>query len=259
MCTVLFAYKVHPQFPFIFAANRDEFYDRPTAKAQYWNDHPHVLAGRDLEKMGTWMGVTKSGKFAALTNFRDPNQPKEGKRSRGELVSNFLIKNQSVNDYSKDLQATTDQYQKYNLIFGNTDNLYYFTNVTNELKMLTPGIYGLSNHLLNTNWPKVVKGRNLLHECIEDVEKVDFHCLFQILKDHTISPDYLLPNTGVSIDLERQLSPLFVQTHNYGTVSSTILMLSTLKEVTFIERSFTNTREFTEENFSFTINEDSSD
>lgn len=256
MCLLLFAYKVHPQFPFILAANRDEFYDRPTAKAHFWNDHPDILGGRDLEKMGTWIGVSKYGKFAALTNYRDPNQSKEGKHSRGELASNFLSTNQSINDYSKELQATTDQYQKYNLIFGNTDNLYYFSNVTNELKILSPGIYGLSNHLLNTNWPKVMKGRNLLQECITDVEKVESHCLFHILTDHTIAPDYLLPHTGVSIELERTLSPLFVQTHNYGTVSSTILMLSKRKDITFIERSFTHTREFNEQNFSFAIIED---
>lgn len=253
MCLILFAYQVHPQFPLIVAANRDEFINRPTATAHYWEDSPYVLAGRDLEKMGTWMGVSKKdGKFAALTNYRDPNQPLDGKRSRGELVTNFLINNQSINQYGKKLQATKEEYPGYNIIFGNHDHLYYYSNVSNDLKLLTPGIYGLSNHLLNTDWPKVVKGKKQLFECVND-KSLNVDSLFQILTDRTKAPDHLLPNTGVSTEWERTLSPLFIQTDHYGTMCSTVLTLSKGKDVTFIERSFTNGSEFDEQSFTFTI------
>lgn len=253
MCLILFAYKVHPQFPFILAANRDEFYNRPTAAAHFWEEHPYVLGGRDLEKMGTWMGVSKDGRFAALTNYRDPNQPTDGKRSRGELVSTFLVKNQSVHDYCKELQVTKDRYPGYNLIFGNKDNLYYYSNVANELTILTPGIYGLSNHLLNTDWPKVTKGKKQLSECIHKGETIQSDCLFQTLTDRAIVPDHLLPNTGVTKEWERTLSPLFIQTDHYGTVSSTALTISKNKDVSFSERSFTNGQNSKEQSFTFTF------
>ena len=256
MCLILFAYKVHPQFPFILAANRDEFYNRPTAAAHFWEDYPFVLGGRDLEKMGTWMGVSKDGKFAALTNYRDPDLPTDGKRTRGELVSTFLIQNLTVDEYSKELQATKDHYPGYNLIFGNKNHLYYYSNVADELKILTPGIYGLSNHLLNTDWPKVTKGKKQLSECIHEGEPIQFDCLFQTLANRSIAPDHLLPNTGVTKEWERTLSPLFIQTNHYGTVSSTILTFSKDKDVTFIEHSFTNGKKSNEECFTYTIDED---
>ena len=256
MCLILFAYQVHPQFPLIVAANRDEFKNRPTAAAHYWEDSPYILAGRDLEKMGTWMGVSKKeGKFAALTNYRDLNQLVDGKRSRGELVANFLNENQSINEYSKELQATKEQYPGYNIIFGNHDHLYYYSNVSNDLKQLTPGIYGLSNHLLNTDWPKVAKGKKQLHECVND-PSLHVDSLFQILTDRTKAPDHLLPNTGVSKEWERTLSSLFIQTDHYGTMCSTVLTLSKENDVTYIERSFSNDQNYNEQSFTFTINED---
>jgi uncharacterized protein with NRDE domain len=155
MCLILFAYRTHPMYPLIVAANRDEFLKRRTAPAQYWEDAPHILAGRDLEKMGTWMGISTIGQFAALTNYRDPNEKTEGNRSRGELVADFLKINANPGSYMEKLTEKREMYPGFNLLAGNVDELFYYSNIENKVYKLEPGIYGISNHLLNTSWPKV--------------------------------------------------------------------------------------------------------
>jgi len=237
MCLILFAYHVHPTYKLIVAANRDEFFQRPTAPAHYWADNPKILAGRDLEKMGTWMGVTTKGRFAALTNYRDPSEFSLKKRSRGELVADALQLQGDVHAYMKRLTESKDLYPGYNLLAGDANNLYYYSNKSDLLKKLTPGIYGLSNHLLDSEWPKVQKGKAGLSSIIKrnDFDMVEE--LFTLLQNSDPAPDQLLPNTGVTLEMERMLSPLFIKSDNYGTRSSTVIRISD-EEIQFNERIF---------------------
>ena len=239
MCLILFAYKVHPVYKLIVAANRDEFYKRPTAPAHFWEDSPDILAGRDLEKMGTWMGVTSQGRFAALTNYRNPKEVAEGKRSRGELVADALKYNGNLSDYMRELSGNKDQYPGYNLLAGDADELYYYSNIGQELRKLEPGIYGVSNHLLNTEWPKVKIGKEGLAKIINGKQGNMIENLFSLLQNAEKASDELLPNTGVPLDMERMLSPLFIKSDYYGTRSSTVMLLSD-KEIQYVERVFTN-------------------
>lgn len=247
MCLILFAYKVHPQYKLLVAANRDEFYGRPTAPVHYWEDAPDILAGRDLEKMGTWMGITKDGRFAALTNYRNPAEMTEGKRSRGEITAGVLKHKGSILQYLETLSQKDSIYSGYNLIAGDSNHLYYYSNIGKNMQELKPGIYGLSNHLLNTEWPKVKKGRDGLSRIIRDLRGDLPEELFALLQSSERAPDHLLPKTGVSLEMERMLSPLFIKSANYGTRSSTVLLMSKqsvyLQERVFSKDGF-SAREF---------------
>ncbi len=237
MCIIFFAYHQHPHFPLVVAANRDEYFKRPTARATFWEDHPAVLAGRDLEQMGTWMGITRTGRFAALTNYRDPLQNEKGKRSRGELVSGFLTGKDLSMEYLKKVQKASDQYNGFNLLAGDSEHLYYFSSQSKKIEKVLPGIYGLSNAELNTPWPKVKKGNKRLYEIIQKNE-CGLDSLFTLLTDIEPAADEELPDTGVGMDWERILSPVFIQSLHYGTRSSTVLSIDAHHYVTFTERTY---------------------
>ncbi|MEH7332409.1 NRDE family protein [Neobacillus drentensis] len=239
MCLILFAYNIHPEYKLIVAANRDEFYNRPTAPAHFWEDSPEILAGRDLEKMGTWMGVTDLGRFAALTNYRNPKELTEGKQSRGELVADALKYDGVLANYMAKLAENNAQYPGYNLLAGGANELYYYSNIGQELQKLKPGIYGVSNHLLDTEWPKVKIGKDGLSKIIGGNREDMVENLFALLQYSEASSDELLPNTGVPLDLERMLSPLFIKSEQYGTRSSTVMLMSD-KEIKYTERVFSN-------------------
>ncbi|MBX9974356.1 NRDE family protein [Cytobacillus firmus] len=226
MCLILFAYKVHPVYKLIVAANRDEFYKRPTAPAHFWEDHPAILAGRDLSKMGTWMGVTKNGQFAALTNYRNPNEVTDGKRSRGDLVADFLKGSASPADFMEIASEHRSCYPGYNLLAGNLEELFYYSNVEDRIEQLEPGVYGVSNHVLNTGWPKVEKGKEGLSKLIDHASGNFTEDLFTLLQNADPAPDDMLPKTGVSLEWERILSPLFIKSEGYGTRSSTVMLMS---------------------------------
>jgi uncharacterized protein with NRDE domain len=248
MCLILFAYKVHPKYKLMVAANRDEFYQRPTAPIHFWEDDPEILAGRDLEKMGTWMGVTKSGRFAALTNYRNPKEVTEGKRSRGELVANALQFKGDIREYMESLGRNNDAYPGYNLLAGDGDELYYYSNIGQELKKMTPGIYGVSNHLLNTEWPKVQAGKEGLAAILNRNQEDYVEPLLTLLQKADQAPDEILPQTGVSLEWERMLSPMFIKSEGYGTRSSTVLLMDE-KEIHYVEQVFSfnevNTQKYT--------------
>lgn len=239
MCLIAFAYDAHPKYRLIMAANRDEFYGRPTAPAHFWEDHPKVLAGRDLEKMGTWMGVTKGGRFAAITNYRDPSEEMPDARSRGTLVSDYLTSNELPGEYLAKVKAEKDKYNGFNLILGDRSSIYYFSNQADTIQELSPGIYGLSNAALDTPWPKVTKSKKRLSECMSQ-ESVSSDCLFDLLADDKRADDQILPETGVGTELERILSSVFIQTEGYGTRASTALMIDRDNHVFFKERSFSS-------------------
>ncbi|MBO0959398.1 NRDE family protein [Neobacillus sp. MM2021_6] len=238
MCLILFAYQVHPEYKLIVAANRDEFYQRPTAPAHFWEDQPEILAGRDLEKMGTWMGITASGRFAALTNYRNPRESTDGKHSRGKLVADALKYNGDSKDYMKQIVRHKDLFPGYNLLAGDGDELFYYSNIGNKLEELEPGLYGVSNHLLNSEWPKVQKGKEGLTQIIHGKKEELVEKLFLLLQNSDPAQDESLPKTGVSLEMERMLSPLFIKSEKYGTRSSTVLLLSE-KEIQYVERVYT--------------------
>lgn len=238
MCLILFAYKVHPKYKLIVAANRDEAYGRQTAAAHFWEDRPDILAGRDLEKMGTWMGVTSAGRFAALTNYRNPSESTVGKRTRGELVADFLIVGGRVEEYLKNAASSRNDYPGYNLLAGDVHELFYYSNVGDSLKKIEPGVHGVSNHLLNTAWPKVEQGKEALARIIADDHPDMVNELFSHLESSDPAPDHLLPSTGVPIEWERLLSPIFIKSEGYGTRSSTVILMNE-EEIFFKERVYT--------------------
>lgn len=238
MCLLFFSYDMHPDYQLIVAANRDEFYDRPTRPLAFWNDRPAILAGRDLKNYGTWLGVTRSGRFAAITNFRDPASQKAIAPSRGLLVSNFLAGSESPPDYLARIHSAGHRFNGFNLLIGDDDGLYYFSNKRTGIQRLRPGVYGLSNHLLDTPWPKVEKGKAHLETFLTGQEDMDTEAIFGILGDRSWPADDQLPNTGVGLEWERVLAPLFITSRVYGTRSSSILLMEKTGSVTFMERTF---------------------
>ncbi|MHA6261374.1 NRDE family protein [Sporosarcina sp. CAU 1771] len=238
MCLINFHFQEHPTYKLIVAANRDEFYERPTEPAHFWEDEPNLLAGRDLRQMGTWLGVTKQGRFAALTNYRDPAHMGVGKVSRGDIVRKYLEDDENTVDFLTSIHMSKEDYTGFNLLVGNADELYYYSNIQGEITEVTPGTHGLSNHLLDTPWPKVNKGKDALKEYVESREKVEMDALFSILTDERIAEDSILPTTGVGIELERTLSPLFIKSPEYGTRSSSVLLVDHNNVFTFAERTY---------------------
>ena len=238
MCLILLAYEAHPDYRLILAANRDEFFSRPTAPASFWEDAPHILAGRDLKEGGTWLGMTRSGRIAAITNYRDPRAERKDAPSRGGLVSGYLSGSMTVEEYLAFLRREGSGYNGFNLIFGDRSRICWFSNRHESPRLLEPGIHGLSNHLLDTPWHKVTPGKEALELIVAKGKPIQPEALFAILADRTIAPDDLLPDTGVGIELERFLSPLFISTPAYGTRSSTVIIIDREERVTFIEQSF---------------------
>lgn len=223
MCLILFRFDPRAQNPLIVAANRDEAYARPSADADFWIDKPNILAGRDLEAGGTWLGVSKQGQFAALTNFREATPPNKGP-SRGDLAANFLNSQLSPQAYLESLQATAQDYAGFNLLIGNQQELWYFSNRSGSPSRLSPGVYGLSNGVLDCDWPKIQLGKKRLAACIDN--GCHFEDLQTLLLDDYQYPDHELPDTGVGSDFERLLSPLFIRSEHYGTRTASIIRYS---------------------------------
>jgi uncharacterized protein with NRDE domain len=240
MCLILFAHRAHRDYPLVFAANRDEFHERPTAPAAFWADAPHVLAGRDLRAGGSWMGMTRSGRWAALTNHRDPPTARPGRPSRGMLVADFLTGAAHPDEYLAALAADAQRYDGFNLLVADVDGVFYFSNrISGDAapRRLEPGVYGLSNHLLDTPWPKVARGRQRLGDLLEAGQPTP-EALLEILYDTEIAPLHTRPDTGVSDEWERVLSAAFVATPTYGTRASSALIVDGAAHATFVERSF---------------------
>jgi uncharacterized protein with NRDE domain len=227
MCLILIAYRCHQTYPLLVVANRDEFYDRPAAPLAFWEDHPNLIAGRDLKAGGTWLGMTTTGRFAGLTNYRDPAQQRPSAPSRGHLVSAYLQGKEPAHAYLERLAPQAKAYNGFNLLVGDGDNLFYYSNLEGPPRALTPGLYGLSNHFLNTPWPKVERGRAALAHILAEYTDPTPEQLLSILTDRTPAPDTALPQTGIPLDWERWLSPLFITTPDYGTRASTLLLVST--------------------------------
>lgn len=237
MCLIFIGLKHHPKYKLIVAANRDEFYDRPTAPASFWEDHPEILAGRDLEAKGTWLGMTKSGRICMVTNFRDPKNIHAHAPSRGKLVTDFLLDNTTGEKYLEKLMPHAKKYNGFSLIAGTVDSLYYYSNYKDGIILLNSGLFGLSNHLLETPWPKVEKGKVRIQELFKS-SVIMVEDLYGVLSDETISSDAHLPDTGVGLEFERALSAAFIKSPGYGTRSSTVVMVDYNNHVSFYERVY---------------------
>lgn len=239
LCLINFAYHVHPHYKLVVSANRDEFYARKTKHAHFWDEYPFLLGGKDLEQGGMWLGITKEGKFAALTNYREKISNKKNYRSRGELVKNFLIGNDHAYDYLKEVERRKNDYPGFNLLVGYADELYYYSNRYDHILKLEKGIYSLCNSTIDCEWEKAKKGKRYMEEVmsIRDEEKIQKR-LFASLLDEEKAPDELLPDTGLDKELERFLSSIFIKGEDYGTRSSTVILVGYDNRVIFSEKTY---------------------
>ena len=235
MCLILLARGAHPDYPLVIAANRDEYYRRPSARAAFWQDHPHIFAGRDLECMGTWLGVTRSGRIAALTNFRDPRERKTDAPSPGELVPDILTSTSEPLRYLEEIAAIAPRYNGFNLLAGDVGGLYYFSSRVGSVQAVSPGIHGLSNHLLDTPWPKVARGKQRLQAALDDGPTPE--ALLDLLGDREPGAEGDLPDTGIGAEMERVLSPALIVSPQYGTRASTAVLFGSDGAVSFSERT----------------------
>ena len=237
MCLIFFALNNHPKYKLIVAANRDEFYARKTAPAHFWEDHPNILGGRDLEASGTWMAMNKKGKISLVTNYRDPANINPNAPSRGQLVSDFLVNGDTPQEYLSQVSERASQYNGFNLLTGYVDELWYLSNYREGIHKLESGVHGLSNHLLNTPWPKVHRGKEKFSKAISN-SAIEPDALFELLYDQQRAEDQLLPNTGIGLERERALSSMFIKTNGYGTRCSTVILVAHDNQVVFSERVY---------------------
>lgn len=245
MCLIFTAINYHPVFKLIVAANRDEFYNRKTAPANYWEDYPNVLGGRDLQAGGTWMGMTKQGKISMLTNYRDPKSIRADAPSRGFLVADYLEKEIDPESFLKNIEPA--RYNGFNLLMGTIDNLWYLSNYKSGITKLDNGLYGLSNHLLDTPWPKVVRGKKKLIPILGKSDLTTNELMEFLYDDELATKD--LPSTGVSPELEKALSSMFIKTPGYGSRCSTVVLVDKENHVKFSERVYDLTT------FNYTLSE----
>jgi uncharacterized protein with NRDE domain len=238
MCLILFAFKAHPAYPLLLAANRDEFFARPTLPAAAWTESSDVVGGRDLDKGGSWLAVSAAGRLAAVTNFRDGARHKTGTRSRGLLVKDFVLASEQPSSFLADIHTARDTYDGFNLLVAAHGSLYHYANVSGAISEVTPGVHGLSNDLLDTPWPKVERGKSQLERLLAAPTEALIDGLFSILGDTHVPADEALPRTGVSLEWERLLASAFISTSAYGTRASTVVLIDNAGAVTFIERNF---------------------
>ncbi|MFY9327917.1 MAG: NRDE family protein [Georgfuchsia sp.] len=258
MCLILAAWQTHPQYPLVIAANRDENFARPTCSAAFWPEAPNLLAGRDLSGGGTWLGITRgdrSFRFASLTNYRDPQREKQIATSRGSLVTGFLQDTTKTLDYLAEVELIGDSYNGFNLMVSDGETLACYNNIEHQTRILEPGIHGLSNHVINTPWPKVTTATSALEVSLHALPDTDE--LFNFLRNEAIAGDADLPNTGIPLEMERRLSAIFVRAtadSAYGTRSSTVLVVGRNNEVFFDEQEWnTNASQSHRQRFRFTL------
>ena len=235
MCLITFAFNAHPKYRFILAANRDEFYARPTSAAGWWQDHPEVLGGRDLLAKGTWMGIHRSGRFAAVTNYRDLRNIRSDAKTRGDLPTDFLLGNETPEGYTSEVQRDGSRYNGFNLIVLD-EEMAYAGNYSEDSYQLGFGIYGLSNALLDTPWPKVVKAKSEFETLIQKEFKLED--LVELMDDTETAADDQLPETGLDYTREKALSAMCIRTPDYGTCCTTALTIDYEGRVNFLEKTY---------------------
>jgi uncharacterized protein with NRDE domain len=238
MCLLIFAHQMSPGYPLVVAANRDEFNARPTVASTFWTDHPSILAGRDLVHRGTWMGITRTGRFAAVTNYRDPARTAVAPCSRGELPLDFLAGTADPHSYLTAAAQRAQDYAGFNLLVGDSRSLWYFTNSDNTgPRCLPPGIYGLSNASLDTPWPKVVSGKAKLKAVLAD-GAISHDALQSIVSDRRLADPEALRGHGLDGSMDPLLSAQFIVSEAYGTRSCTTLWMDAQAQISWQEQSF---------------------
>lgn len=237
MCLIAFSWQPDSEMPLTLVANRDEFYQRPTLPVHFWKEYAHILGGRDLEAGGGWLAFSRKGRFAALTNFRELPIPTD-KKSRGNLVRNFLTDDISPTAYLTSIAQNKNDYAGFNLIIGTQTELFYYSNksLDNQFQALSPGVYGLCNHLLDTPWPKLVAARNGLIELLAKTSEPD--PLIELMHDNTPAKDELLPSTGISLAGEKLLSSRFIASDNYGTRNTSVIQLDKDNKLQWTEQNY---------------------
>ena len=242
MCLIVCAFRYDARFPLLIAANRDEFFSRPTEDAHFWADSgdvPSLLAGKDMTQGGTWLGLTREGRFAAVTNIRTSN-PESGRRSRGHLTREYLLGTKEPQDYMEGLAEHSQEYSGFNLLVGDRESLFYLNNHDGEVKSLSPGLYGLSNGLIDSDWPKVHKTKAAVETLLGSDEEVTTDRLTAIMSSREKAPDEELPETGVPLELERALSSSFINNpeRGYGTRCTSAIVIDQRQRVGFSEQNF---------------------
>lgn len=245
MCILFIAVNYHPNYPLIIAANRDEFHARETQSSHFWRNEPNVLAGKDLVGGGTWMGMNRNGRLSALTNIRAPGKERADAITRGKLVFDFIQTNVTPQNYLEALSANRQDYNGYNLLFGSVNKLQVYNSFENTSYQLEDGVYGLSNASLNSPWPKLDMGRSALANYCHNADVLNNEHLFELLANNQPAKDEDLPQTGIPIDWEKKLSSIFIQSPEYGTRSSTILLLDKQDNIYWEERTFNELAERT--------------
>jgi len=238
MCLILFAWQSHPRYSLVVAANRDEFHQRPSAAADFWADDPRILAGRDLQAGGTWLGITRSGRFAAITNYREPLVPEITlERSRGHLVRDYLSGGEAPLPHARALLSQGSAYSGFNLLLGTPDSLAWVSNRSYGAHSVSTGSHGLSNHLLDTDWPKVHSGRERLDELLED-ENLEPEALFELLADRALTPGEIPESLEERLAPEQLMKHYFIVSPVYGTRCSTVVLVGRDGGMIFVERQF---------------------
>jgi len=237
MCLIFLSLQQHPAYKLIVVANRDEFYQRKTAVADYWQDAPEILGGRDLEAGGTWMAVSKKGKIAMVTNYRDLRNLKEAAPSRGHLVSDFLLLDVTPQDYLAEIEPKAPEYNGFNLIVGDAEELWYLSNYKKGFEKITDGFHALSNNLLDVPWPKIIRGSEKIKTALQQ-PIVEATTLLNLMYDSQLAEDAQLPDTGLPLDRERLLSSMFIKSPGYGSRCSTVVTIDRNNNLTFTERVY---------------------
>lgn len=243
MCLILFAWKVHPRYRLVLAGNRDEFLDRPTAQMDYWDDLRQVVGGRDVEKGGSWLAADINGRWSAVTNFRDGGRAVSKNLSRGHLISDYLASDHSARSYAQQISTKLARYPGCNLLIGEPGALYFSSNrfdmtVKTRAEQVMSGIHGLSNHSLDTPWPKVERCKRHMDQLMQLHGNALVDGLFEMLSDRTEASDAELPSTGVSHHRERALSAPFIVAGDYGTRASTVMLMGYDGNLHLYEQSF---------------------
>lgn len=238
MCLFLCAHKSHPKYPLIIAANRDEFHARPSSEAQYWNDQPSILAGKDLQAGGTWLGITKSGRIAAVTNYHEKRLQPLPPQSRGALVSDFLRSDRSPEDFAEHLIRDGRDYQGFTLVFGTVDTIFHYSNRSNKHEQISTGIHGLSNHLFNDNSWKVRKGAAFLKDLLSRPDNISPEDLFTLLSNRTRAPRAESSAHDYETEKEGLYSSIFITGKEFGTRCSTAIIIDSRGNVRFSEKTF---------------------
>nr|WP_319216489.1 NRDE family protein [uncultured Trichococcus sp.] len=253
MCLISLQLGQHATYKLVLVANRDEQYDRPSLPAHFWPEYPDLLAGKDLTARGTWLGITKKGRIAAVTNsYLTTDQESDKKLSRGNLVMDFLTGSMGPNEYLEQVRQQRTDYNGFNLIVGSSDSLHHYNNILDEIRINQAGNHAVSNATLDTPWPKVTRTKAVMAE-LTGSATLDEEAIFRIMADRTPPPDDQLPDLALPLPILRAVSANFIRTERYGTRSTTLIIIDHSNRVTFVDRSYLPDGTSSDVRFSFQL------